>query len=98
MMSVFPGERHRQAQNKSRFDLAKNPLKCNRRQMMALIHNDMAALCNEIFHCTLSVQTLDYGNIQSSEFGSPSWPGELHPEPLTDPDLNLSIHPARATP
>ena len=23
---------------------------------------------------------------------------ELHPEPLTDPDLNLSIHPARATP
>jgi hypothetical protein len=22
----------------------------------------------------------------------------LHPEPLTDPDMNLSIHPARATP
>ena len=27
----------------------------------------------------------------------PSRPGEFHPEPLTDPDLNLSIHPARAT-
>jgi hypothetical protein len=27
----------------------------------------------------------------------PSRPGELHPEPLTDPDVNLSIHPARAT-
>jgi hypothetical protein len=27
---------------------------------------------------------------------SPSRPGEFHPEPLTDPDLNLSIHPARA--
>ena len=26
----------------------------------------------------------------------PSRPGELHPEPLTDPDVNLSIHPARA--
>ena len=26
----------------------------------------------------------------------PSRPRELHPEPLTDPDLNLSIHPARA--
>src|SRR5262252_3790819 len=26
----------------------------------------------------------------------PSRPGEFHPEPLTDPDLNLSIHPARA--
>jgi len=28
----------------------------------------------------------------------PSRPGESHPEPLTDPDVNLSIHPARATP
>jgi hypothetical protein len=26
----------------------------------------------------------------------PSRPGEFHPEPLTDPDWNLSIHPARA--
>src|SRR4029077_21209741 len=29
--------------------------------------------------------------------GVPSRPGELHPEPLTDPDLMLSHHPARAT-
>jgi hypothetical protein len=28
---------------------------------------------------------------------SPSRPGEFHPEPLTDPDLSLSAHPARAT-
>jgi hypothetical protein len=28
----------------------------------------------------------------------PSRPGELHPEPLTDPDVRLSPHPARATP
>jgi len=27
----------------------------------------------------------------------PGRPGELHPEPPTDPDVNLSIHPARAT-
>src|SRR5258708_27587178 len=27
----------------------------------------------------------------------PSRPGEFHPEPLTDPHLNLSIHPARVT-
>jgi len=26
----------------------------------------------------------------------PSRPGELHPEALTDPDLSLSTHPARA--
>src|SRR4029078_8611876 len=29
---------------------------------------------------------------------SPSRPGEFRPEPLTEPDVNLSIHPARATP
>jgi hypothetical protein len=28
--------------------------------------------------------------------GLPSRPGEFRPEPLTDPDVNLSIHPARA--
>src|SRR5258708_33086582 len=27
----------------------------------------------------------------------PSRPGEFRPEPPTDPDVNLSIHPARAT-
>jgi hypothetical protein len=27
----------------------------------------------------------------------PSRPEEFHPEPLTDPDLTLSRHPARAT-
>ena len=27
----------------------------------------------------------------------PSRPGEFHPKPLTDPDVNLSIHPARVT-
>src|ERR1700683_4153565 len=27
----------------------------------------------------------------------PSRPEEFHPEPLTDPDVNLSIHPARVT-
>ena len=28
----------------------------------------------------------------------PSRPGELHPEPLTEPDVNLSAYPAGATP
>jgi len=27
----------------------------------------------------------------------PSRPGEFHPEPLTDPDVRLSPHPARAS-
>ena len=30
-------------------------------------------------------------------FALPSRPGEFHPEPLTDPDMTLSCHPARAT-
>ena len=34
--------------------------------------------------------------IASRMSASPSRPGELHPEPLTDPDLTLSRHPARA--
>jgi hypothetical protein len=29
--------------------------------------------------------------------GPPSRAGEFHPEPLTDPDLILSHHPARVT-
>jgi hypothetical protein len=27
----------------------------------------------------------------------PSGPGEFHPRPLTDPDVTVSAHPARAT-
>jgi hypothetical protein len=30
-------------------------------------------------------------------FPRPSRPGELHPESLTEPDMTLSRHPARAT-
>ena len=33
----------------------------------------------------------------SAARGLPSRPGEFHPEPLTEPDLTLSRHPARAT-
>jgi hypothetical protein len=36
------------------------------------------------------------GTLANSEPSTmPSRPGEFHPEPLTDPDMNLSIHPAR---
>jgi hypothetical protein len=35
------------------------------------------------------------GTVRASEF--PPRPGEFHPEPLTDPDVILSHHPARAT-
>jgi hypothetical protein len=34
---------------------------------------------------------------ESRPGGLPGRPGEFRPEPPTDPDVNLSIHPARAT-
>jgi hypothetical protein len=34
---------------------------------------------------------------RAQRLSRPSRPGEFHPEPLTDPDLTLSRHPARAT-
>ena len=39
------------------------------------------------------------GNVGDAWLGPllPSRPGEFHPEPLTEPDLMLSHHPARAT-
>ena len=39
----------------------------------------------------------DAGNLTGLKPLMPSRPGEFHPEPLTDPDLTLSRHPARAT-
>jgi len=38
-----------------------------------------------------------FGLVGSPLLPLPSRPGEFHPEPLTDPDLTLSRHPARAT-
>src|SRR6202048_4837532 len=39
---------------------------------------------------------LGHCSMQSACRKRPSRPGEFHPEPLTDPDLTLSRHPARA--
>ena len=49
-------------------------------------------------HCPVEDISLVYcrrSPVQRSR--PPSRPGEMHPEPLTDPDLILSHHPARAT-
>jgi hypothetical protein len=37
------------------------------------------------------------GSLVLETLKMPSRPGELHPESLTDPDVILSHHPARAT-
>src|SRR6266480_2774003 len=42
----------------------------------------------------LRVKRTNPSSAESSRL--PSRPGEFHPEPLTDPDLTLSRHPARA--
>jgi len=45
------------------------------------------------------IGTSELDPFRSSILGpwSPSRPREFHPEPLTDPDVTLSRHPARAT-
>ena len=43
------------------------------------------------------VSRLGYRQIGKGHKALPSRPGEFHPEPLSDPDLTLSRHPARAT-
>src|SRR6202165_5923172 len=48
---------------------------------------DVFRFALELGHCSM----------QSVCLKRPSRPGEFHPEPLTDPDLTLSRHPARAT-
>jgi len=59
--------------------------------------NIMASLDN----CRPRVQSLTEGTPAVDRSASrrtkmPSRPGEFHPEPLTDPYVNLSIHTARA--
>jgi hypothetical protein len=49
----------------------------------------------KIMHQTVARHQVDEGSPEIDAL-VPSRPGESHPEPLTDPDLNLSIHPARA--
>src|SRR5690242_13080259 len=45
---------------------------------------------------TRAIRTQAQADHRSDRLPVPSRPGESHPEPLTDPDLTLSRHPARA--
>ena len=47
------------------------------------------------FEARRSTEERTEATAQTSQM--PSRPGELHPESLTDPDVILSHHPARAT-
>jgi hypothetical protein len=46
----------------------------------------------------VSVNGVPIVEIVSDTGVPPGRPGDLHPESPTDPDVNLSIHPARVTP
>jgi hypothetical protein len=46
----------------------------------------------------VEVQDVTTALADHKETVQPGRPGDLHPESPTDPDVNLSIHPARATP
>ena len=57
----------------------------------------MKQISTALVSAVLLIHTLgcSNGNVRAA---APSRPGEFRPEPLTEPDVNLSIHPARATP
>src|SRR6266404_2546503 len=70
LVPIFSSRCSRQSQNIFYFDFAKDPFKGNRRKMVALIHNHVAIVGNEIFYCPFMLQTLNYSNIdQTGSFG-----------------------------
>src|SRR5215813_12625296 len=88
-------------------DLAVNLPSANRRyRANAFIARSALLLCHDTSLKSKNVNSiLSYFIIRVCNFdadidpnfaSAPSRPGEFHPEPLTEPDVSLSIHPARA--
>src|ERR1700727_1681523 len=72
------------------------PARPSRRQLLGSL-----GLLNDMQYCVFA-PNVSFGSNASVELSwhvgfTPSRPGEFHPEPLTEPDLILSHHPARAT-
>ena len=59
-------------------------------------HDSHASIQRETVRSEISNHSLS--NFPWMPWRSPGRPGDLHPESPTDPDVNLSIHPARVTP
>ena len=73
-------------------DLSNPSLTTNAQRLHARCHG-FAQLVRQHERCLV----LDIEFTSAGQHALPSRPGESHPEPLTDPDLTLSRHPARAT-
>jgi len=80
---------------------AEDPAKTQLDKLEAILAPSSIAETAPLFASLLSIPTGDrYPPLSLSAAQQrrlPSRPGEFHPEPLTDPDLTLSRHPARAT-
>jgi len=78
-----------------------DPAKTQLDKLEAILAPSSIAETAPLFASLLSIPTGDrYPPLSLSAAQQrrlPSRPGEFHPEPLTDPDLTLSRHPARAT-
>jgi len=70
-------------------------LRCDLRSKS--LHSNASVLNNKGIAGELLRIVRAVSELQTMYAYSQSRPGEFHPEPLTDPDVNLSIHPARAT-
>ena len=63
VVAVFSNRRSGQTQNILCFNLTEDSFKSHGGQMMALVHDDVAIVRDEIFDITFALQTLDHGNI-----------------------------------
>ena len=63
VVPVFPGWRCRQAENIFRPCLAQNLLKRECRKMMALIHDNLPVVSDDVFYFALALQALDHRDI-----------------------------------
>src|SRR5689334_13814323 len=61
-----------------------------------LLHKKQTDMRRAIREMNAFLNAVMEGKCAEGQEQLPSRPGESHPEPLTDPDLTLSRHPARA--
>src|SRR5580698_8857045 len=91
MMPVFPGGRRRQSNHELRFDLAHHPLKCESREVVALVDDDVSIFGHEVLYLLIAVQALNHryvdisGPLSLASADLPDfvdWDFEEHRQPL----------------
>src|ERR1022692_816166 len=66
LMAVFSGRRRREANDVPGLDLLHDLFKSECRDVMALVHDDMAILGDEILDFPLPLKALDHGHVNDA--------------------------------